>query len=151
MSEPVNSVTMKVLQPLWNESSPRTNNCLAYSSYSYPGIGSKERALKVVAQAWSTWPCNPVNSITVVMCDFCPNCSWYAKAAAGLGSCSWLLSAHWPFWLIRSHGKITCYRHVRWQFHFTVTLTPFDYLPTYDMFAKDINDFHADDLSSKYR
>ena len=25
MSEPVNSVTMKVLQPLWNESSPRTN------------------------------------------------------------------------------------------------------------------------------
>ena len=24
MSEPVNSVTMKVLQPLWNESSPRT-------------------------------------------------------------------------------------------------------------------------------
>ena len=34
-SEPVNSVTMKVLQPLWNESSPRTNNCLTYS---YSGI-----------------------------------------------------------------------------------------------------------------
>lgn len=32
-----------------------------------------------------------------------------------------------------------------------VNSTPFDYLPTYDMFAKDINDFHADDLSSKYR
>ena len=26
MSEPLNSVAMKVLQPLWNESSPRTNN-----------------------------------------------------------------------------------------------------------------------------
>ena len=25
---------MKVLQPLWNESSPRTINCLAYSNYS---------------------------------------------------------------------------------------------------------------------
>ena len=45
MSEPVNSVTMKVLQPLWNESSPRTNNCLAYSDNSYSGIGPKERAL----------------------------------------------------------------------------------------------------------
>ena len=43
MSEPVNSVTMKVLQPLWNESSLRTNNCLAYSNYSYSGIDPKER------------------------------------------------------------------------------------------------------------
>ena len=47
MSEPVNSVTMKVLQPLWNESSPRTNNCLAYSNYSYTEIGPKERALNL--------------------------------------------------------------------------------------------------------
>ena len=38
MSEPVNSVTIKVLHPLWNQSSPRTNNCLAYSNYSYSGI-----------------------------------------------------------------------------------------------------------------
>ena len=30
MSEPVNSVTMKVLQPLWNESSPRTNNNIVW-------------------------------------------------------------------------------------------------------------------------
>ena len=45
MSEPVNSVTMKVLQPLWNQSSPRTNNCLAYSNYSYSGIGPKECTL----------------------------------------------------------------------------------------------------------
>ena len=35
MSEPVNSVSMKVSQPLWN--SPRMNNCLAYSNYSYSG------------------------------------------------------------------------------------------------------------------
>ena len=48
MSEPVNSVTVKVLQPLWNESSPRTNNCLAYSNYSYSRIGPKERALQQV-------------------------------------------------------------------------------------------------------
>ena len=48
MSEPVNSVIMKVLQPLWNESSPRTNNCcLAYSNYSYSRIGPKERALNI--------------------------------------------------------------------------------------------------------
>ena len=40
------SVTMKVLQPLWNQSSPKTNNCLAYSNYSYYGIGPKERTLK---------------------------------------------------------------------------------------------------------
>ena len=47
MSEPVNSVTMKVLQPLWNESSPRTNKyCLAYFNYSYSRIGPKERALR---------------------------------------------------------------------------------------------------------
>ena len=45
MSEPVNSVTMKILQPLWYESSPRTNNCLAYSDNSYSGIGPQERAL----------------------------------------------------------------------------------------------------------
>ena len=45
MSEPVNSVTMKVLQPLWNQSSPRTNNCLAYSNYAYSGIGPKKHAL----------------------------------------------------------------------------------------------------------
>ena len=44
MSEPVNSITMKVLQPLWNQSSPRTNNCLAYSNYSYSGIGPPKRA-----------------------------------------------------------------------------------------------------------
>ena len=36
---------MKVLQPLWNESGPGTNNCLAYSNYSYSGIGPKERTL----------------------------------------------------------------------------------------------------------
>ena len=42
ISEPVNSVTMKVLQQLWNQSSPRTNNCLAYSNYSYSGIGPPE-------------------------------------------------------------------------------------------------------------
>ena len=42
MSEPVNSVTMNVLQPLWNESSLRMNNCLAYS-----GIGPIECALKM--------------------------------------------------------------------------------------------------------
>ena len=47
MSEPVSSVTMKVLQPLWNESSPRMNNCLAYSNYSYSGIGPKECALNL--------------------------------------------------------------------------------------------------------
>ena len=47
MSEPVNSFTMKVLQPLWNESSLRTNNCLAYSNYSYSRIGPKERTLRV--------------------------------------------------------------------------------------------------------
>ena len=47
MSEPVNSVTMKVLQPLWNQSSLRMNNCLAYSNYSYFGIGPKERALRL--------------------------------------------------------------------------------------------------------
>ena len=51
MSELVNSVTMKVLQPLWNQSSPRTNNCLAYSSYSYSGIGPKERALKLFTRS----------------------------------------------------------------------------------------------------
>ena len=45
MLEPVNSVTMKVSQTLCNQSSPRTNNCLAYSNYSYSGIGPKERAL----------------------------------------------------------------------------------------------------------
>ena len=45
MSEPVNSVTMKVLQPLWNESSPRTNKCLAYSNSS--GIGPPKCALNV--------------------------------------------------------------------------------------------------------
>ena len=44
MSEPVNSVTMKVLKPLWNESSLRTNNYLAYSNYSYSRIGPKESA-----------------------------------------------------------------------------------------------------------
>ena len=48
MSEPVNSVTMKVLQPLWNQSSPRTNNCLAYSNYSYSGIGLKECTLIIL-------------------------------------------------------------------------------------------------------
>ena len=37
--EPVNSVTVKGLQPLWNEGSPRTNNnCLAFSNHSYSGI-----------------------------------------------------------------------------------------------------------------
>ena len=41
-SESVDSVTMKVLQPLWNQSSLRTNNCLAYSNYSYTRIGPKE-------------------------------------------------------------------------------------------------------------
>ena len=46
MSEPVNSVTMKVLQPLWNQSSPRTNNCLAYSDYLYPGIEVKKKNSK---------------------------------------------------------------------------------------------------------
>ena len=45
MSKPVNSVPMKVLQPLWNQSSPRTNDCLAYSNYSYSGIGPKECTL----------------------------------------------------------------------------------------------------------
>ena len=43
-----NSVTRKVLQPLWNESSPRTKNCLAYSYYSYSRIGPKERAMSVI-------------------------------------------------------------------------------------------------------
>ena len=33
------------LQPLWNQSSPRTNNCLAYSNYSYVAIDPKEFAL----------------------------------------------------------------------------------------------------------
>ena len=47
MSEPVNSVTMKVLQPLWNQSSPRTNNGLACS---YSEIGPKERALNLRSQ-----------------------------------------------------------------------------------------------------
>ena len=45
MSKPVNSVTMKVLQPLWNQSSPKTNICLAYFNYSYSEIDPKERAL----------------------------------------------------------------------------------------------------------
>ena len=63
MSEPVNSVTMKVLQPLWNESSPRTNNyCLAYSNYSYSWIGPKERALNLKSLRRRSlfllpWPC----------------------------------------------------------------------------------------------
>ena len=51
MSEPVNSVAMKVLQPLWNQSSPRMNNCLAYSNYSYSGIGPKIRALDQILLA----------------------------------------------------------------------------------------------------
>ena len=34
----INSVTMKVLRPLWNQSSLRTNNCLAYFNYFYSGI-----------------------------------------------------------------------------------------------------------------
>ena len=38
MSEPVNSVTKKVLQPLWNQSSWRRNNCFVYSNYSYSTI-----------------------------------------------------------------------------------------------------------------
>ena len=38
---------MKVLQPLWNQSSPRTNNCLAYSSHFYSGLGPNERALRL--------------------------------------------------------------------------------------------------------
>ena len=53
MSEPVNSVRTSSLleeeeeeeeKPLWNQSSPRTNNYLAYSNYSYSGIGPKEHA-----------------------------------------------------------------------------------------------------------
>ena len=40
------SVTKKVLQPLWNQISLRTNNCFAYSNYSYSGIGPKERSLR---------------------------------------------------------------------------------------------------------
>ena len=52
MSEPVISVIMKVLQPLWNQSSPRTNNCLAYSNYSYSGIGPKECTLSCLHFYW---------------------------------------------------------------------------------------------------
>ena len=40
--------TIKGLQSLWNQSSPRMNNCLAYSNYSYSGIGPKERALNLI-------------------------------------------------------------------------------------------------------
>ena len=40
------SITKKVLQPLWNQISLRTNNCFAYSNYSYSGIGPKERSLR---------------------------------------------------------------------------------------------------------
>ena len=41
------TVSLKVLQSLWNQSSPRTNSCLAYSSYSYSRIGSKECTLSL--------------------------------------------------------------------------------------------------------
>ena len=62
MSEPVNSVTMKVLEPLWNESSPRmNNNCLAYSNYSYSGIGPRESTLKTNGPVFLVGKSKPVN------------------------------------------------------------------------------------------
>ena len=56
---------MKVLHPLWNQSSPRTNNCLAYSNYSYSGIGPKECTLNCQAQHGS-FPVPPVHSLSGV-------------------------------------------------------------------------------------
>ena len=51
----MSGVTMKVLQPLWNQSSPRMNN-MAYSNYSYPGIGPKECVLKYTEDSHLGFP-----------------------------------------------------------------------------------------------
>ena len=77
--EPVNSVTMKGLQPLWNEGSPRTNNnCLAFSNHSY----SKKNAPLIILQQALSCICmvDEINNFNIISSagQHCsPTCLFY--------------------------------------------------------------------------